>query len=413
MKSLVSAALFCAISFIAAGQVPPATQSAQPEDKAKLLCKVAGQVINNVTSVPVRKANLSLKPTKAGTTTYTTESDAEGKFTMENVEPGGYTLTADRQGFVRQDYGARRAQGPGTVLKLAESQNLKDLVFKLTPQGIIAGRVVDDEGEPVAAVSVQVLQHRYMQGRKRLIPVAAGGQTNDLGEYRAPNLAPGRYYIVSSAQRMNPAGLLQSGPERSSGKEPEQGYVPTYYPNSPDVASASTVTVTAGAELRGIDLHLHKDRVVRVSGTLMNGTTGAPMRNAVLIMFRREPGGMSTVPVSLSAVQNEKGTFELRNIPPGPYMVMAMAGNPQDMMMTMTSLDVGEKNLEGEVITLGAGLEIPVVAKLEGPNANVELGGVRVTLRLEDGLLRDLRLGEFDSDVALVTRRTREALRLS
>jgi len=73
----------------------------------------SGQVINNVTSVPVRKVTLSLKPAKAGATTYTAESDAEGKFTIENVEPGGYTLTADRQGFVRQDYGARRAQGPG------------------------------------------------------------------------------------------------------------------------------------------------------------------------------------------------------------------------------------------------------------------------------------------------------------
>jgi len=43
MKTFVSVALFSAISFVAAGQTPLAAQSIQPEDKAKLLCKVAGR----------------------------------------------------------------------------------------------------------------------------------------------------------------------------------------------------------------------------------------------------------------------------------------------------------------------------------------------------------------------------------
>src|SRR5207302_6633510 len=123
----------------------------------------------------------------------------EGKFSIENIDPGRYTLAAERQGFVNQNYGARRPSGPGTPLDLKAEQTMKGLAFKMTPQGVIAGRVLDDEGEPVSGVSIQVLQYRYLMGKKRLIPAATTlVLANDLGEFRAPNLSPGRYYVATS-----------------------------------------------------------------------------------------------------------------------------------------------------------------------------------------------------------------------
>src|ERR1700687_2953374 len=97
----------------ATAQTPPAqTAPAQTaEDKAKQQAKLQGQVLNQVTGEPVRKANLALKP-EIGGTSLKAITAAEGRFAIENVDPARYTLAAERQGFVNQNYGAKRPTGP-------------------------------------------------------------------------------------------------------------------------------------------------------------------------------------------------------------------------------------------------------------------------------------------------------------
>lgn len=419
MKStLLSVSLFAFIILGATAQTPtpdPAQPLGQTADeKAKQQAKLQGQLLNQVTGEPVRKANLSLRP-EAGGTTLKAATDSDGKFSIENIDPGRYTLGAERQGFVTQNYGARRTSGPGTTLELKTSQVLKDLSFKLTPQGVIAGRVLDDDAEPVSGVSVQVLQYKYLLGKKRLIPAMQTlVLTNDLGEFRAPNLSPGSYYVATSPQKI---ADIQSGLERSAGsaasKVAPEGFIPTYYPNAADPATASPVEVGPGAEVRGIDVRLRKARVFRVSGKVMNAATGMPMNPAMLMVFRKQAGGMSTVPVSIYAVQGDKGAFELRNIPPGSYSMLAMSTNPQDMMMMMTSVDVAEQDIDGMIVSLGSGVEIPVTAKLEGvqpppdQNANsadkkedpaTDLSNVRIILNLDDNPMASLSTVQIGKD---------------
>ncbi len=415
MKSkLLPISLLAFITFALAAQTPPPTPAPPldqtADEKVKQQAKLQGQVINQVTGEPVRKANLSLKP-ESGGTTLKAASDNEGKFSIENIDPGRYTLGAERQGFVTQNYGARRPSGPGTTLELKTSQVLKDLSFKLTPQGVIAGRVVDDDSEPVSGVSVQVLQYKYLLGKKRLIPAANTlVLTNDLGEFRAPNLSPGRYYVATSPQKI---ADIQSGTERSAAKGQTEGPIPTYYPNADDPSTASPVDVGPGAEVRGIDVRLRKARVFRVSGKVMNAATGTPVNPAMLMVFRKQVGGMSTVPVSMYMVQGDKGAFELRNIPPGSYSMLAMSTNPQDMMMMMQSVDVTEQDIEGMVVSLGSGVEIPVTAKLEGvqpppdqdaSNADkkqdpaTDLSNVRIVLNLEDNPMASLSTVQIGKD---------------
>ena len=397
-KLLWCAALLVSLLAAQSTQAPALSDA----DKAKNQAKIQGKVVNLVAGEPVRKANLSLRGL-AGGPALTATADNEGKFIIESIDPGRYILSADRQGFVKDAYGAKRSGAMGTVLELKAAQTMSDLVFKLTPQGVIAGHVLDDEGEPLAGVMVQALQYQYFSGKKRLIPTGNPlVQTNDLGEFRAPNLAPGRYYIGTSSQRLTDLTQAVTG-EQAKNKE---GFVPTFYPSAAEPSAATAVDVAPGAEIAGINLRMVKARVYRVSGKLMNAVTGAPMNNGMLMVYRREQGGMSTLPTSMHMVQNDKGTFDLKNIPPGPYLVMGMSTNPQDIMITMSTLDVGDKDVENMVITLGSGVDVTVTAKMENPPAkDVDLSGIRVTLRMDDNPMASLATTQLGKELKSVMKR--------
>src|SRR4051794_10859481 len=93
-------------------------------DQAKKNAVLEGKVVNSKTGEPLRKVSLTLRPmggpgtTGAGAMTpaapYAATTDAEGKFKLDNVEPGRYMLSAERQGFVGQQYGARKNRMGGT-----------------------------------------------------------------------------------------------------------------------------------------------------------------------------------------------------------------------------------------------------------------------------------------------------------
>src|SRR6516225_7901372 len=156
-------------------------QPTNPED----LCSVEGQVVNAVTGEPIRRASVLLMrsdpvPGDTGPPTfYSTQSNSSGQFAMKDIEPGKYRLTVNRNGYVFFTYGARGPMQPGTTLSLIRQQHMADLALKLTPQAVITGRILDDEGEPVANARVALQSYRYINGRKQLTssPLSGGNTT--------------------------------------------------------------------------------------------------------------------------------------------------------------------------------------------------------------------------------------------
>src|SRR5262249_368718 len=155
---------------------PAAAAETKPEDR----CAIEGQVFSVATGEPVKRATVILRradlpPGSTGMpTSYTTATDAGGSFAMKDIDPGKYRLSVNRAGFVNGEYGSRGPLRPGTTLSLAPGQRLQGVVFRLTPHAVITGRVVDEEGEAMVNVQVQVMRYRYIQGRKQLVPMGTG-----------------------------------------------------------------------------------------------------------------------------------------------------------------------------------------------------------------------------------------------
>jgi 5-hydroxyisourate hydrolase-like protein (transthyretin family) len=346
----------------------------KPDDS----CAIAGQVSNASTGEPVRRALVSLRRIDGSPgvvmniqVTQTATTDVTGRFALAGIAPGKYRLAAERSGFLTTQYGSRGPNKPGTLLTLEPGQKSNDLTMRLTPHGVIAGRVLDEEGEPVSSVNVQVLRQQYMQGRKQMARMN-GATTNDLGEYRIFGLAPGRYY-VSAESRPNPM-LTQT----------EDEYVTTFFPRTTDAAAAAPIDVAPGAQLRNIDIPLAKMHTVAVRGHVVSeirpptGRENAPPANFSVMLSARNAlvagGGFTR-----GAPVTPQGTFEFRSVTPGSYFVVGAVNSPGKTFTARTPIQVGGSNVEGISLTIRGGVPVSGRVRVEGESA-ASLAQMRVTL---------------------------------
>src|SRR5690242_14505570 len=82
---------------------------------------IEGQVFHAGTGAPLRKATVRLVRTdrpsqggRGGVMQSTRETDAQGRFAFTNLDAGRYSLSAERQGFLRQAYGAHKFSNAST-----------------------------------------------------------------------------------------------------------------------------------------------------------------------------------------------------------------------------------------------------------------------------------------------------------
>jgi hypothetical protein len=357
----------------AAGQTAPAAHPSAPED----LCTIQGQVLNAVTGEPLNKANLNLQRTDltpdvmSMPVSYSTSTDASGKFAMKDIEAGKYRLNVNRNGYVSTSYGARSPGRPGTTLSLLHGQSLKDIVFRLTPHAVITGRILDEDGDPIPNVRVQLMTYRYQQGRKQLL-YSNGGSTDDLGEYRIFGVASGKYFLSATAGTQT-YGLVQ---DRSASPQPEEDYVPTYYPGTTDVATAAQIDVPPGGQLRGLTLSLTKAHTVHVKGHVAYGLPG---RQRVMVYL--QPRGTMSGPMALRPSQADaKGDFDIRGVGPGSYSLTAVINEGSKPYQARAPVEVGSTNLEKVSLVIGPGIEVTGHVGIDGTET-MDLSSVRLMLQ--------------------------------
>jgi hypothetical protein len=190
MKVLPAARLWLAMLATAAlsAQSLPSS-AAQTPARATL----SGIVTKDPGSEPVKKALIELiAETQSTGGNYTAVTGTDGSFRIENIVPGRYRMFAARTGFQEIDKHRRRTEG--RTLTLTAGQEMKDLVIHLQAAAVVAGRVTDEDGDPMAEAQVAVLRQTFVAGRSHWEQVGAE-RTNDLGEYRIAGLAAGGYFV--------------------------------------------------------------------------------------------------------------------------------------------------------------------------------------------------------------------------
>lgn len=268
--------------------------------------RIRGRVLAADTGAPVRRAIVRLTASELADQ-RSKMTDADGRYDFRDLPAGNYSIYASKTGFIATALGATRPEDIPKTLKLAEAEAATADDIVMTRGCAIAGRVVDDFGEPVFNAQVSVLRYISVGGTRRLVP-GNGSSTDDLGQFRVYALQPGTYFVSARA-------LMGSDSETDD----RMGYAATYYPGTANPSEAQPVHVSAGQDLSGIEIMLATVRVARISGIAFD-SRGRPAANsgvtANLVDLGTAPSGTSAYGRVL-----QDGTFVMNGVPPGEYLL--------------------------------------------------------------------------------------------
>ena len=290
-------------------------------------------------------------------------------------------------------------------MPLASDQRKTDVVGAHVEERRDRGTVTDEAGEPLVGVQMRALRRSIIGGRRRFATGGASAFTNvmtdDRGMYRFTDMIPGEYMIAASAAQVavampmardsssgarnlfelggpismpGTAGSIQIGDAayrlgRGAPTPPPPAggrffvYPPTFYPSTVSAAQATTVTIAAGEERTGIDLHLQPVPTGRISGTL-----SGPDGPASMVTVRLVPAGSEDVSLGAdipAGVTDRSGAFLFPAVPPGQYTLRAYVGPSTapaavvpDALFTHMPIAAAASDIDGIIAILQPGLRV-------------------------------------------------------
>jgi hypothetical protein len=125
-------------------------------------------VLDAVTGKPLNKVAISLSQgfpphgEACGTDNhYSAITDPNGRFEFPDLAPGCYSVKAERALYAPLIAGSHDPNEAGSSVVIRLGEHLKGAVLELEPQGLIAGRVLNEDGSPSFRASLQLWRVRF------------------------------------------------------------------------------------------------------------------------------------------------------------------------------------------------------------------------------------------------------------
>lgn len=311
-------------------------------------------------------------------------SDSAGRFAFEDVPTGRYSLIVQREGF-----SASRAN---LLQVTVTADKVSEITLALIPGAVVRGRVLDSAGRLQSNVSVQAFSLAYSIGLSSLRP-SVSKMTDDRGEYRLFGVPPGDYYIG-----VTPRAPIANAASASGMLRP----VRTFHPAATTVRNATRITVSSGEEISGIDIVMQSSLHVRVSGRLYSEVAPAPVpadapgvfaiiantgnNSASLQLVPRDPTVSDDSAVrAVATILVSAGEFQIPNVVPGNYDLLAMVYGMDGVAVGRTPVDVVDQDVTGITIVVKPGVQVQGTITIDGASASIQ--NLRVGLMPLDSLM--------------------------
>ncbi len=268
---------------------------------------IAGRVVTSGTAAPVADAlvvaELEQRFTDVDVPSAQALTDAEGRFSLAELDPGAYRVTGSAEG--RAPASLRHVK-PGAT----------DLLLELTDGGRLRGCVSDaSTGAPVSLFTVLV--DARQRGARR-IPEQSRSVIDPSGCYALGDLSPGAATVMVWAPGYAPSPELSVEIPRGSGEA---------------VADAA---LKAG---------------VRIEGVVRDEATLAPIGRARISVAGLVTNAPSTFPLASTATTGDDGGFTLASLPNRVRLKVAA----RDHHPRMIAVDVPASGVASVVVLLRPG----------------------------------------------------------
>jgi protocatechuate 3,4-dioxygenase beta subunit len=295
-------------------------------------------------------------------TPRTTAPDAGGQFRFQNIPPGEYSLMGEARGYLRlAEFTNWQPRRSGTVLSLAAGQKLSGIVLRLVPSAAVSGRIVDEDGDPLKSVQVQLWRITYFPGRRALTTAnAERSSTDDRGVYRVAGITPGKYYLSAA-----PSGDVPNWPPDDA------RYVQAFYPGTLDPAVAAPIDVAPGAELENIGFKLSKVQTVHVGGRVLSAAAADVSLSPESIVSNSHYSTSSILP---------DGRFDFDGVLPGTYNLLVRIREGEHRGWAYRPLTVGPTGVDGLTLSLNPGASITFRMRVDGGGGAADLSKLAIQL---------------------------------
>lgn len=306
-------------------------QPVQPPSSIDMPFQISGVLVDTITGQPIHRAQVAIAPVTSRDTFSTIVTAEDGRFVFHNLNPGKYTLTAQRRGYLtrslnqHEQFSSSVAVGPDL-----DSNNL---TFLLPPECAISGRIVDETGEPVDKAHVLLYQMENVNGEPgtRLRQRAF---TDDEGLYHFGHLPAGKYFLAVVAtpwyaQRpmaQDSSYSMFTGSGRGGGLYSEQqgrspldvAYPITFYPGVTQESAATPVALKEGDQFTA-DMSLQPVPALRIRIPAADRNAAEGRTN--FSQLQSSLFGATAEPVASETRVLHSGDLDIVGIPPGHYQV--------------------------------------------------------------------------------------------
>ena len=329
---------------------PPTTQPPEAEAPGS----IQGTVLSGATGQVLRRAQVTLKPANSAGAGLFQTTDESGSFSFPKVATGRYSITVQRDGYMPLSAGRIGDYKMPPIFSVNSGETISSFVFRMTPSGVVTGKVKFDDAEPAADVMIQLYRSYYERGRHGYI-ASATTRTDDRGEYRVHGLDPGSYYVVAiyRAPPRPPDAQEQTRKDGLGNPVPELSYAVTFFPQAQKMSDAVPVKVAPGDEVGGIDIFLTLVHTVHIRGQVFSTVKGGLIAGPRVTLRMNDADNTASVSAPMTVTLDKDQSFDVEGVTAGPYLLMA-SGTENGLTLTgRVPINIGDSDVANADVTIG------------------------------------------------------------